>query len=331
MKPVCLGLALTLGIVAAVAAQPRAADVQQWQQQYDRAVLDQAGQLAASGRAEDLYLAARLTTATGIDSTSGVQDSEIQHSREQWLQQAFAAPGDSVIVARAALGRCGSQDECARARARWQALGVADAAAWLVPNAAGEISEAAWASAAAADRYLSDYELELPALLRASADWTLPAPPAGIAGFPADVAVSGRDILAVTTVATLAATVDVPMATSKQCKAATAPQRLQQCRSILETMADSPTLAQASVGTALRFKLATDVADAQHWQQRRRELAWVSEQGAPLIEQQPVYDYVLRASQQGESATMRALLVEAGIAPAPAAHWQPYSAQLVGK
>lgn len=322
----CWLASLVVAIAAPVSAS--ASETVTWQQ-FERQVVAQAHELAASERAEDRYLAARLTTAVAIDASTGDQLPELKHQREQWLQQAFTAPGESLIVARAALGQCKIEAACEKARAHWQALDVADAGAWLMPNAAGEISEAAWAAAAASGRYLSDYELELPALLRASAAWTLPAPPAGMAGLAPDVPVSGRDMLAVVAVATLAATHDLPMKVINQCKTAAAGSlRQRQCRSILEAMADSPTLVQASVGTAIRTQLASDPADQQYWQQRRRELAWLIEKSTPLLNRQPVYDYVLRASREGERATTQALLAEAGIAPVPAADWQPYSTKV---
>lgn len=331
MKQARLWLWTSLTVAVVAPAWAMSPQNQQWEQEYRQRVVLHAQQLAARGGAEDLYLAVMLTAGVGIDPTTVGQASELKGMREQWLERALAAPGNSLIVSRAALAHCKTDTACEQARAHWQALGVDDAGAWLLPGASGEIDEAAWAAAATSGRYLSNFEVELPALLRASADWEPPAPPARIAGLTPDVPVSGRDMLAVMAVATLAATQDIPVKAINQCRAAADSPRQQQCRAIFAVMADSPTLVQASLGTSIRAGLATDPADQRHWQQRQRELAWVVEQGVALLNEQPAHAFLQQACAKGERVAWQELLAQADIAPQPPADWQPNSPEVAGR
>ncbi len=314
-------LCALLAVVAPVLASPPLEPA--WERGFDGRVLAHARDLARQGGAENLYLAWRLTTTTDLDA-NGIQAPELENVRGQWLQQALAAPGDSLLVARAALLHCSTDSDCRQASANYQRLGGDDAGAWLRGDAAGHIDEASWAVAAASGRYLSSVEVELPAVLQASAGWDLLPPPPGTA--LDGLAYSGQDVLAATAFAALTIDTlhDPSMAVVRQCQAAEPGSlRDQQCRAIFEALAASPTLAQANLGAALRASLATNADDHAQWQQRHRALEWLFQHGVPLVGKQPVHAFLQQVAARGERAAWEEQLLQAGIPLQPPAGWEP--------
>ena len=115
------GLFALLAVVAPVLASSPLEPA--WERGFDGRVLAHAWDLARQGGAENLYLAWRLTTTADLDS-NGIQAPELENVRGQWLQQAMAAPGDSLLVARAALLRCSTDSDCRQASANYQRQGA---------------------------------------------------------------------------------------------------------------------------------------------------------------------------------------------------------------
>lgn len=100
------------------------------------------------------------------------------------------------------------------------------------------------------------------------------------------------------------------------------PTRRAPCLAVMARMAGSDTTLARSVGLTRLVALTAGTPDAAQWRERLREFAWVYERYLALPHGLRVADLRLQA-EQGEWATMRAVLGRHGVPLQPPAGWVP--------
>jgi len=309
--------------LAAPASQPEAPD-------FHAPLLERARELAASGRPLELLVASRLAYSQELGSCPRASGQPCQS--DVWLGQAIREGSEQPLIARAAVSRCIHTKHCDIAaaiqtlRTREADDAVAQLLLWRLAVVRGNDDEAAlaWARVTQATRYVDEYAEGLDVLDRMTRGLLLPLPDDAVQSSPDEARLTL--VYALTAAFSTQALVDL----QRQCPAPADASRSAGCRHLLTLMANSREVLASSYGSARMQVYALDAAEREHWQQRRREVAWVLEKASALLsggtERGPAPDmqeYLRQSVESGELGAMRQLLAANHIQAKPPADWQP--------
>jgi hypothetical protein len=255
-----------------------------------------------------------------ITSIRPGNSSDVQAARKRWPS--------NVEIAWLAYEGCTVAAGCDRSEALAHLLDVDtdNAAAWMFAmvdarerkdEQAFELALRAAASARFYDSRMGAVYVRLRPLLE-----RLPASEACVSGLRKDL---GRDATAQDLADMEAMAADfattLPFSPLSECrKVAVQSGQWRDCRKVASWIAQGDTLIEQQVGSHLLADLATDDSEKRLWQQRQRELRWLSSPQAGLFAQLPA-GYASRMWVVGEVNLLREIAKTRGLWPPPA-NWR---------
>lgn len=290
-----------------------------------------AQELAASGRPLELLVASRL--AFSQEPSTPPRAAGEPAPSDEWLERAIRTGSDQPVIARAAVSRCIATGRCdipaaiQTLRTREADDAVSQLLLWRMEMVRGSPATMAlaWERVANATRFVDEYAEGVALFDRMTRGVRLPAPddgPSAAPDLPRLEVVYGLSAgLSMTALADL----------HRRCRAGAADAVLDEgCRHLLTVMADSASLLANSFATSKLLAAARDAAERARWQERRRELAWITTEASGLLgadsDVVPGVDthaYLRWTVESGELGAMRQLLAANGIPVQPPAGWQP--------
>ncbi|WP_054660233.1 hypothetical protein [Stenotrophomonas pictorum] len=293
-------------------------------------MLQKAQELAASGQPLALLVASRLALPTELSAQP--HPSSVPRQSDAWLEQAIREGSEQPVIARAAVSRCISAGQCdiplaIRILKTQEAdEAIAQLLLWRMAVALGDTEEAslAWTRATQATRFVDEYAEGLDMLDRMTRGMRIPVHSTAVQTDPEQARLIM--VYALASAFSMTALGEV----QQQCPAPVDATRSEGCRNLLTLLAGSNALLASSYGSARMQVYARDATEREYWQQRRREVAWISGQALGLLSHQADGGTVAEMQQylrwnvvSGELGAMRQLLAANDIPPTPPLNWQP--------
>lgn len=294
-------------------------------------LMQRAQELAATGQPLELLVASRLAYSQELTTCRNASGAPCES--DVWLDQAIREGSDQPLIARVAVSRCIANTRRCDVPAAVQTLRTREAddvaaqlLLWRMAVVQGDAGEAgnAWTRVTQATRLVDEYAESLDLLERMTAGLRLPVPADAVGADPE------QSRLTMVHALTGAFSTMVLGNIQWQCPAPADVARSEGCRHLLMLMAGSSDLLARSYGSAKMQVYARDAAEREHWQQQRRELAWISEKASALLGGEVeggrvpnMQTYLRRSVELGELGAMQQLLAANRIPPKPPADWQP--------
>lgn len=325
-----------------------AAAGRRWGDQFESAMRQRLGALAATGEARNLYVAARLLEpleARNADGAQGQDDAMPAQARE-WLQAALDARPRDPLVARFEIDACSDMGlRCAPDQALASLLAqepdnaeVHLRALHAAQRRGDQVAVARhWQDAVRATRFDGGTRLFGRALLRAYSDLQWPLPDAALSRTIEQVRAQGLELepraLAMLPAQQVWAAYALPplgplqqVSACKVARARTA--HGDECMAVAGLLAaDDSNLLVPQLGLKVLIALTTGTPDQQPWEQQLRQLQW--QQSAPVEAMlgqtlsSAMYLQMETMLRDGELAALRQTLARNGLAAAPPADWRP--------
>lgn len=293
-----------------------------------------AQELAATGRPLELLVASRLAFSQELSSVSGAVGEPAWS--DVWLEQAIRTGSDQPMIARAAVSRCIATGRCDIAaalqtlRTREADEAVSQLLLWRMEMDRGDAGSVAlaWERVAGATRFVDEYSEGVALFDRMTRGVRLPMPDDGPSTDP------DQPRLEVVHALPAAFAMTTLRDVHQRCRAGGADAALDEsCRRLLAVMADSGSLLANSFAVSKLLADARDAAERARWQERRRELAWITGEAVALLGAAPdavpkvdMHAYLRWTVESGELGAMRQLLAANGIPARPPAGWEPAKA-----
>ncbi len=316
--------------VSAAQAAPAAGQQTPAEVGFHAPVEQRARQLAASGQPLNLLVASQLARALELSK----QEPEATAPRQSdiWLDEAIRIGSDQPIIARAAVSRCIERGACDIAAAvdTLRTHEVDDLVAQLllwrmaVTKEDDAATALAWTRVTHATRYVDEYAQALALLDRSTRGMQIPLPESDLNG--------GSDQGRLTMLFSWAAAFSMPVFSDvyRQCGKAVRVEHRQGCGQLLAVMGNSTSAVVVGLGSTMMQSYVVDAIERRRWQDRRQELAWVSEKTAALMtpgadgkSAADMNEYLRWIGEAGELGALQKLLVANSIALQPPAGWQP--------
>lgn len=322
------------GVMAAGAPVSAGQSTGSYRPDFHAALLERAQKAAATGQPLDLWVASRLVLP--LELSAAPNPSALPSRSDAWLDEAIRLGSDQPLIARAAVARClggGSCDIPAAVQTlqtRESDEVVAQLLLWQMHTGKRDADAAAhaWTRATQATRYADDVSEGIALLDRATrgGQW-----PTSASSGDQTMEVDGEaervaSVFALTAAFGIAGLADA----YRECPADAVAERREQCRHLFKVMADSGSVFAARLGSSRMRDLSDDAAERRGWDARSRELLWLSERSAQVLEPKsnaarPVSmtDYLQWVGAMGEVPAMRRVLADNGVAAQPPADWKP--------